>query len=210
MANTFHLIQHPLIDHKLSIIRDEKTPNNYFRSLIKEVTTLMLFEFSKHLSTKSIQVKTPITLMHGKSVQDDILVVPILRAGLGMLDAFTDMIPQANVGHIGLARNEKTLEASTYIVKIPKINQQTEVFILDPMLATGGSLLKAIDLIKAKGGTKITYVGIVGVQVGIDRITKAHPEVKIYLSALDQKLNESGYIYPGLGDCGDRLYGKED
>jgi uracil phosphoribosyltransferase len=210
MAHSFQLIQHPLIDHKLSIIRDEKTPNNYFRSLIHEVTTLMLFDVTKHLSTTLINVKTPITKMIGKSIENDILVVPILRAGLGMLDAFTDMIPQANVGHIGLARNEETLEASTYIVKIPKINKETEVFVLDPMLATGGSLLKAIELIKAKGGVKITYVGIVGVRAGIDRILKNHPEVKIYLSALDEKLNEMGYIYPGLGDCGDRLYGKED
>lgn len=210
MANSVHIFNHPLINHKMGIIRDVKTPNNYFRTLVKEITTLMLFEVTKKLSTSDTEIITPITSMIGKTVHDDILVVPILRAGLGMLDAFTDMMPQANVGHIGLARNEETLKASTYIVKIPKIQKETEVFILDPMLATGGSLITAIELIKAKGGTKITYVGLVGVQYGIDEVTKRFPDINIYLAALDEKLNEHGYIHPGLGDCGDRLYGKED
>ena len=210
MANSVHIFNHPLINHKMGIIRDVKTPNNYFRTLVKEITTLMLFEVTKKLSTSDTEIITPITSMIGKTVHDDILVVPILRAGLGMLDAFTDMMPQANVGHIGLARNEETLKALTYIVKIPKIQKETEVFILDPMLATGGSLITAIELIKAKGGTKITYVGLVGVQYGIDEVIKRFPGINIYLAALDEKLNEHGYIHPGLGDCGDRLYGKED
>jgi uracil phosphoribosyltransferase len=132
-----------------------------------------------------------------------------MRAGLGMLDAFTDMIPHAKVGHMGFVRDEKTLKASTYLVKLPKIDASTEVFILDPMLATGGTLIQAIDLIKKKGGKKITYLGLVGVQSGIDLVLKAHPSVKIFLAAIDKKLNEKGYITPGLGDAGDRLFGQE-
>jgi uracil phosphoribosyltransferase len=139
----------------------------------------------------------------------EVLVVPIIRAGLGMLDGFTDLIPQANVGHIGFARDEKTLKAATYLVKLPLIDAKTEVFILDPMLATGGTLVQAIDLIKKKGAKRITYLGLVGVQPGIDAVMKAHPEVKLFLAAVDKKLNNKGYIVPGLGDAGDRLFGQE-
>jgi uracil phosphoribosyltransferase len=138
------------------------------------------------------------------------MVIPILRAGLGMLDAFTTLLPFSDVGHIGLARNEKTLLPEEYIVKIPKINRDTHVFILDPMLATGGSLVKAIERVKEKGAKHIFYIGIVGGQEGIQKVHDLHPDVSIYLAALDEKLNENGFIVPGLGDCGDRLYGKEN
>ena len=148
--------------------------------------------------------------MTGHALATDVMVIPILRAGLGMLDAFTDMIPSAGVGHIGLARNEETLKPSAYIVKLPKINPDTQVFILDPMLATGGSLNYAIDKVKEKGAKHIVYLGLVGVQEGINAVHEKHPDVQIYLAALDRGLNEHGFIVPGLGDCGDRLYGKED
>jgi uracil phosphoribosyltransferase len=147
--------------------------------------------------------------MVAKQLGNEVLVVPIMRAGLGMLDGFTDMIPHAKVGHMGFVRDEKTLKASAYLVKLPKIDSLTEVFILDPMLATGGTLVQAIDLIKKKGGKRITYLGLVGVQSGIDAVMKAHPEVKLFLAAIDKKLNSIGYIVPGLGDAGDRLFGQE-
>jgi uracil phosphoribosyltransferase len=204
------MIKHPLIEHKMTIIRDVQTANNYFRGLVKEVSQLMVYEVTKHLSLTTKEVQTPVTNMQGKVIENDVLIIPIMRAGLGMLDAFTDMLPQADIGHIGLVRDEKTLQPSSYIVKLPKIKPTTEVFILDPMLATGGSLVKAIDMIKAKGAKKITYVGLVAVQEGIDKTLEEHPDVKIYITSIDEQLTAHGFISPGLGDCGDRLYGKED
>ncbi len=210
MDNTYFLIKHPLIDHKMTILREKDTANNYFRTLVKEITTLMMFQATHHLELQKKGIVTPVEGMVGHTLATDVMVIPILRAGLGMLDAFTDMIPSAGVGHIGLARNEETLQPKAYIVKLPKINPETQVFILDPMLATGGSLNYAIDKVKEKGAKNIIYLGLVGVLEGIQAVHEKHPDVKIFLAALDRGLNQHGFIVPGLGDCGDRLYGKED
>jgi uracil phosphoribosyltransferase len=209
MNKNITFVQHPLIEHKMTILRDEKTHNNLFRTLVKEITQLIVFPATQHLLLQEKKIKTPVDAMVASEVKNEVLVVPIMRAGLGMLDGFTDMIPQAKVGHMGFVRDEKTLKASTYLVKLPKIDASTEVFILDPMLATGGTLIQAIDLIKKKGGKRITYLGLVGVQSGIDLVLKAHPEVKLFLAAIDKKLTTKGYITPGLGDAGDRLFGQE-
>jgi uracil phosphoribosyltransferase len=209
MNKNITFVQHPLIEHKMTILRDEKTHNNLFRTLVKEITQLIVFPATQHLLLQEKKIKTPVDAMVASEVKHEVLVVPIMRAGLGMLDGFTDMIPQAKVGHMGFVRDEKTLKASTYLVKLPKIDASTEVFILDPMLATGGTLIQAIDLIKKKGGKRITYLGLVGVQSGIDLVLKAHPEVKLFLAAIDKKLTTKGYITPGLGDAGDRLFGQE-
>jgi uracil phosphoribosyltransferase len=209
MNRNITFVQHPLIEHKMTILRDEKTHNNLFRTLVKEITQLIVFPATQHLLLQEKKIKTPVDAMVASEVKNEVLVVPIMRAGLGMLDGFTDMIPQAKVGHMGFVRDEKTLKASTYLVKLPKIDASTEVFILDPMLATGGTLIQAIDLIKKKGGKRITYLGLVGVQSGIDLVLKAHPEVKLFLAAIDKKLTTKGYITPGLGDAGDRLFGQE-
>jgi uracil phosphoribosyltransferase len=202
-------VHHPLIEHKMTLLRDQQTQSNYFRTLVKEITQLIVFPATQHLSLQDKKIKTPVDAMVASEVKNEVLVVPIMRAGLGMLDGFTDMIPHAKVGHMGFVRDEKTLKASAYLVKLPKIDASTEVFILDPMLATGGTLIQAIDLIKKKGGKRITYLGLVGVQSGIELVLKAHPTVKIFLAAIDKKLNEKGYITPGLGDAGDRLFGQE-
>jgi uracil phosphoribosyltransferase len=204
-----NVVSHPLIDHKMALLRDHQTQNNSFRTLVKEITQMLVFPATQHLQLEKKKIKTPVDDMVASQLSVEVLVVPIIRAGLGMLDGFTDLIPQANVGHIGFARDEKTLKASTYLVKLPLIDSKTEVFILDPMLATGGTLIQAIDLIKKKGGKRITYLGLVGVQPGIDLVLKAHPEVNIFLAAIDKKLNNVGYIVPGLGDAGDRLFGQE-
>jgi uracil phosphoribosyltransferase len=209
MNKNTSLVNHPLINHKMTLLRDHQTHSNSFRTLVKEITQLVVFPATTHLSLQEKKIKTPVDEIVAHEVKSEVLVVPIMRAGLGMLDGFTDMLPQAKVGHMGFVRDEKTLKASAYLVKLPKILPETEVFILDPMLATGGTLIQAIDLIKKKGGKRITYLGLVGVQSGIDSVLKAHPEVKIFLAAIDKKLNSKGYITPGLGDAGDRLFGEE-
>ena len=203
------IVKHPLIDHKMTILRDKNTHNNYFRTLVKEITQMIVFPATHHFKLEKKGIITPVSDMVGHQLANDILVVPIMRAGLGMLDAFTEMIPTAKVGHIGFVRDEKTLKASSYLVKLPKIESTTEVFILDPMLATGGTLIQAIDLIKKKGAKLITYLGLVAVQEGIDKVLKSHPTTNIYLASLDKQLNSKGYIVPGLGDAGDRLFGEE-
>jgi uracil phosphoribosyltransferase len=170
---------------------------------------MVVFPATNHLQLDKKAILTPVTDMIGYQLANDVLVVPIMRAGLGMLDGFTEMIPSAKVGHMGFVRDEKTLKATSYLIKLPKINPTTEVFILDPMLATGGTLVQAIDLIKKKGAKLITYLGLVGVQDGIDLVLAKHPGIKIFLASLDKQLNAKGYIVPGLGDAGDRLYGEE-
>jgi uracil phosphoribosyltransferase len=209
MHTNVHIVKHPLIEHKMTILRDKNTQNNYFRTLVKEITQMVVFPATNHLQLDKKAILTPVTDMIGYQLANDVLVVPIMRAGLGMLDGFTEMIPSAKVGHMGFVRDEKTLKATSYLIKLPKINPTTEVFILDPMLATGGTLVQAIDLIKKKGAKLITYLGLVGVQDGIDLVLAKHPGIKIFLASLDKQLNAKGYIVPGLGDAGDRLYGEE-
>jgi uracil phosphoribosyltransferase len=209
MNKLITVVNHPLIEHKMTLLRDQQTQSNYFRTLVKEITQMIVFPATQHFQLQNKSITTPVDEMVAKHLGNEVLVVPIMRAGLGMLDGFTDMIPHAKVGHVGFVRDEKTLKASAYLVKLPLIDAKTEVFILDPMLATGGTLVQAIDLIKKKGAKRITYLGLVGVQPGIDVVTKAHPEVKLFLAAIDKKLNNKGYIVPGLGDAGDRLFGQE-
>jgi uracil phosphoribosyltransferase len=209
MNKIVNVVNHPLIEHKMTLLRDHQTQSNYFRTLVKEITQMIVFPATQHFQLQNKTITTPVDVMVAKQLGNEVLVVPIMRAGLGMLDGFTDMIPHAKVGHMGFVRDEKTLKASAYLVKLPKIDANTEVFILDPMLATGGTLVQAIELIKKKGAKRITYLGLVGVQSGIDVVMKAHPEVKLFLASIDKTLNQQGYIVPGLGDAGDRLFGQE-
>lgn len=202
-----NIIDHPLIRHKMAIIRDEKTGTKDFRQTVSEIAGLMAYEITRDLPTVDIQVKTPVAVANAKCLQKEVVIVPILRAGLGMVEGISGLIPTAKVGHIGLYRDEETLEPHTYYAKFPGIINEAVVLVLDPMLATGGTVSKAIDILKEKGAKNIKFVGLVGAPEGIKRVTNDHPEVEIFLAALDEKLNEKGYIVPGLGDCGDRLYG---
>lgn len=201
------VINHPLMDTKLAIIRNEKTQTRLFRQTVNEIGMLMSYEMTKDLETINIDVKTPVGIAKCKTLKKEIVIVPILRAGLGMVEGITTVIPDAKVGHVGLSRNEETLEPEEYYVKFPNCIKEATVIIADPMLATGGSLSHAITVLKRNGIENIIYVGIVGAPEGVERIQKEHPDVDIYLAALDEKLNERGYIVPGLGDCGDRLFG---
>src|SRR5690606_10118868 len=201
------VLKHPLIEHKMSIIRDKNTSTKSFRENIGEVSALIVYELTKDLETIDKEIETPLVKMVAKELKNPVVLVPILRAGLGMVEGIHDLIPSAKIGHIGLYRNEETLEPVTYYQKFPKEIENGVVIVLDPMLATGGSASFAIQTLKNKGAKDIRYVGIVGCPEGINRLQKDHPEVPIYLAALDERLNENGYILPGLGDCGDRLFG---
>ena len=208
MATT--ILNHPLIDHKLTIMRNKDTGTKEFRQNLDEIAMLMAYEVTKGLPTKNIEVVTPICQMTGKELVRPIILVPILRAGLGLVDGFKTIIPTAKVGHIGMARNEATLEPEEYYAKFPKGLEDALVIVLDPMLATGGSANMAIENIKQRGARKIKLVCLVGAPEGVKAIQEAHPDVDITLAALDEKLNEHGYIVPGLGDAGDRLFGTNE
>lgn len=201
------VFNHPLMHHKLSLIRDELTGTKQFRETVNEIGMLMAYEITRDLPTIDIDVKTPVGVAHCKKLAKDVVIVPILRAGLGMVDGITALIPTAKVGHIGLYRNEETLAPTEYYAKFPPKIKDATVLLVDPMLATGGSVSYAIDLLKEKGITDICYVGLVGAPEGVKKVQEKHPDVNIFLAALDEKLNEKGYIVPGLGDCGDRLFG---
>ena len=200
-------INHPLMTHKLAIIRNEKTNTKDFRETVSEIANLMAYEATRDLPVKEVEVQTPIAVSKTTMIDGDIVIVPILRAGLGMVEGIQRLIPQSKVGYIGLARNEETLQPELYYAKFPTNIAEATVFVVDPMLATGGSCAKAIEIIKSKGAKNIIYMGIVGVDEGINKVRKQHPDVDIFLAAKDEKLNEKGYIVPGLGDCGDRLFG---
>ena len=201
------IFNHPLIHHKLTIIRDEKTNTKDFRQSVSEIANLMAFEVTRDLPVNEGYTKTPIAVAKTYTLDCEVVIVPILRAGLGMVDGIQSLIPTAKVGHIGLFRNEETLEPQLYYAKFPPTLKEATVFLVDPMLATGGSAVAAIDILKSRGAKKIIYIGIVGVNEGIENLQKHHPDVDIYLAAKDEKLNENGYIVPGLGDCGDRIFG---
>jgi len=205
--NNPNILKHPLIEHKLTIIRNVSTNTKDFREAVSEIAGLLTFEITRGLKLKPKKIKTPVAETTGYELEDKILIVPILRAGLGMVDGIHKLIPNAKIGHIGLYRDEETLEAKEYYAKFPTEINKSTVLLLDPMLATGNSTVKAIDILKAKKAKEIIFVGIVGSPEGVSRVRKAHPDVKIYLAALDDKLNENGYIVPGLGDAGDRLFG---
>lgn len=201
------VINHPLVSHKLAIIRDKKTTTKEFKESVKELSVLLTYEITRDLKTKEIKVETPITKTKVNVISQPVVIVPILRAGLGMVDGITDVIPTAKVGHIGLYRDGKTLKPHTYYAKFPPKLDKALVLLLDPMLATGGSASQAINILKEKGAKHIKFVGIVGCPEGLNKLQSDHPDVEIYLAAKDSHLNELGYIVPGLGDCGDRLFG---
>ncbi len=201
------IFNHPLMHHKLSIIRDEKTGTKDFRETVSEIGMLMAYEITRDLPTVKVDVKTPVGIAHCEQLKKEVVIVPILRAGLGMVDGITKLIPTAKVGHVGLYRDKNTLEPHEYYAKFPPCITEASVLVVDPMLATGGSACHAIDVLKRRGVTDIVYVGLVGAPEGVARLQKEHPDVDIFLAALDEKLNESCYIVPGLGDCGDRLFG---
>ena len=202
------IFDHPLIQHKLSIMRDKSTGTKEFRELLSEISMLMVFEVTRDLETKEIEVETPICKCKSRVLAGKKLgIVPILRAGLGMVDGVTKLIPAARVGHIGLYRDPQTLEPVEYYCKLPADSENRELLILDPMLATGGSASAAIRFIKERGCNHMRLVNLIAAPEGIKRIQQDHPDVDIYVAALDDRLNEHGYIVPGLGDAGDRLFG---
>lgn len=201
------IVEHPLIQHKLTSLRDKNTDHMDFRRLTKELTGFMLYEVMEDYPLKEHDIETPLQKTTGKVLARDISLVLILRAGLGMLDGLLELVPDARVGHIGLYRNEQTLEPVEYYVKLPQNIAQTDVIIVDPMLATGGSAVKAVSVLKEYGATEIKFVCMVAAPEGVKKLTKAHPDVPVYTAALDDKLNDIGYIVPGLGDAGDRLFG---
>ncbi len=203
------IFDHPLIKHKITILRDEKTSTKEFREIVEEITTLMTYEALKEgVPTTEKVVKTPLETCVQTVVQDDsIAIVPILRAGLGMVNGIHVLFPTARVGHIGMCRNEDTLEPETYYCKLPKGIEDKLVLVVDPMLATGGSACDAIELLKEKGCKNIKFMAIIAAPEGVTRVAETHPDVEVYVSTLDRCLNEHGYILPGLGDAGDRLFG---
>lgn len=207
MAN-ITIFDHPLIQHKISILRSKDTDRKTFRELVDEITMFMCYEALRDLPLKDVEVETPLTKTVCKQLDgEDIAVVPILRAGLGMVSGILNMVPNAAVGHIGLYRDEETLEPHEYYCKLPKRIDKRQVILLDPMLATGGSAVAAIDFIKQRGGKKIKFMCMIAAPEGMEAVTKAHPDVDVYCAQMDEKLNERGYIMPGLGDAGDRLFG---
>ena len=204
----FHLIDHPLITHKLTIMRNKKTGSKDFRELLNEISMLMGYELTRDLPLQDVTIETPITKMNAKMVSGrKLAIVPILRAGLGMVDGIQSLVPVAKVGHIGLYRDPETHQPVEYYCKLPTDIQDRLVILVDPMLATGGSAVDALTMLKAKGCKNIRFMCLVAAPEGVSKVLKAHPDVDIYGAALDDHLNEHAYIVPGLGDAGDRIFG---
>lgn len=202
------IMDHPLIQHKINYIRGEEVGSKDFRTVVSEIAALMCYEATRDLKLQDVKIKTPICEMMGKELSGKKLaVVPILRAGLGMVEGMLDMIPTAKVGHIGLYRDPDTYEPVEYYCKLPADCSEREVFVVDPMLATGGSSVAAIQMLKDKGVKHIRFMCIIAAPEGVERMTDAHPDVDLYIGALDECLNEHKYIVPGLGDAGDRIFG---
>lgn len=201
------IFSHPLINHKLTIARKETTNMRDFRAVVNEIGGLMAYEITRDLPEKDVVIQTPICETTSKVLAKDIVIVPILRAGIGMVDGIHNLIPNAKIGHVGLYRDEETLEPHEYYAKFPKEMPDSQILLVDPMVATGGSVIMAIEALKKRGAKDIKLVGLVAAPEGIKKIQDEHPDVDIFLAALDEKLNEVGYIVPGLGDCGDRLFG---
>lgn len=202
------VFDHPLIQHKLTIIRDKNVGTKEFREIVDEIASLMAYEVTRDLLVEDVVVETPVAKTTQKTLAGKKLaIVPILRAGLGMVDGIMKLIPAARIGHIGMYRDEESLEPVEYFVKLPEDIDQREVLVVDPMLATGGSAVMAIDALKKRGATKIKLITLVSAPIGVETVQKAHPDVDVYTAGLDEGLNEHGYIVPGLGDAGDRLFG---
>ncbi len=202
------LLNHPLVQHKISLLRSKSTGTKEFRDLVSEIATLMCYEATRDLPTEEVEVETPVAVARTRMLSGRKLAfIPILRAGLGMVDGMLSLIPAAKVGHIGLYRNEETLEPTEYYCKLPSDIAERDVIVLDPMLATGGSACDAITMIKKRGAKSIKFLCLIAAPEGVARLQETHPDVDIYIAALDEKLNEHGYIIPGLGDAGDRIFG---
>ena len=210
IPGNFHIVDHPLIKHKLSILRDKNTISKEFRELTSEITSLLLYQATKELTLSSYNIETPITETIGYKIKlDNIVMLPILRAGLGMVKGAQDLMPNARIGYIGMERDHKTHQPVDYYFKIPKVTDSMVFIVLDPMLATGGTMIAAIDRLKDLGAKNIVSICIISSPEGMNEICNHHQDVKIYTGALDKKLNNNKYIVPGLGDAGDRLYGTE-
>ena len=201
-------LDHPLIEHKLAILRDEKTGTKEFRELVSEIAMFLCYEAMKDAKTYEVEIETPLEKIKTRKIdEDNYAFVPILRAGTGMLDGIINMVPNAKIGHIGMYRDEETFKPNVYFFKVPKDIDKREVLILDPMLATGGSGLDAIELLKEKGVKNIKFLCIIAAPEGIKRIEEKHPDVQIYCTKIDRELSDKAYILPGLGDAGDRIFG---
>ena len=202
-----NLIKHPLLTHKLAILRRKETQTKEFRETLKEIAALMAYEITRDLPTKKVTIETPIETCLTEELAAEITLVPVLRAGLGMVEGISELIPTARIGHIGMYRDHNTLKPVAYYSKFPPNMSDSTVMVLDPMLATGGSSSDAIKILKDNGAGIIKLVCIVGSPEGVEHVSKDHPDIQIYLVGLDEKLNQNGYIVPGLGDAGDRLFG---
>jgi uracil phosphoribosyltransferase len=203
-----YVFDHPLIQHKLTFIRDKNTGTKEFRELVDEVSGLMAFEITRHLPLEEVTIETPVCEAQAKVLTGKKLgLIPILRAGLGMVDGIRNLIPAAKVGHVGLYRDPETLQPVEYYVKLPSDIAERDLIVVDPMLATGGSAVEAINSLKKRGAKNIRLMCLIAAPEGVEIVQEAHPDVDIYLAAMDEKLNEKGYIVPGLGDAGDRLFG---
>lgn len=202
------VMEHPLIQHKVCMLRNKETGSKEFRELVEEIAMLMCYEATRDLPLKEIEVETPVATAKAKALEGKKLgIVPILRAGLGMVDGMLNLVPAAKVGHVGLYRDPDTLEPVEYYCKLPYDAPERDIYVLDPMLATGGSASAAIQFIKDKGVQRIRFLCLIAAPEGVERLQKDHPDVDIYVAALDERLNDHGYIIPGLGDAGDRLFG---
>jgi uracil phosphoribosyltransferase len=203
------IIDHPVIKRDLTILRDYETDSLLFRTTLRRVASAIAFEVTRDLRLEASKITTPLERMKGFRLADDVVLVPVLRAGLGLVEGFLDILPEARVGHIGLYRNEETLEPIDYYSKFPRGLEKSLVFLLDPMLATGGSGAAALTFLKNKGASRIRFVTLLAAPEGIGKILSLHPDVRLFTTALDRKLNKQGYILPGLGDAGDRMFGTE-
>lgn len=202
-----NILNHPLIKHKLTLIRMKETKTKDFYAAVQEIAKLMTYEITKDFPLKSVEIETPLCKSMQYEIAQEVVIVPILRAGLGMVDGIRDLLPTAKVGFIGLYRDEETLEPHEYYAKFPTSITDGITLLVDPMLATGGSASDAITMLKKRGVKNIKFVCLVAAPEGVKKLTENHPDVDIYIASLDEKLNEKGYIVPGLGDCGDRLFG---
>ena len=207
MTSQVHVSTHPLVQHKLALLRDQSTDPKLFRELVRELAVLLAYETTADLPLEALTVQTPMGIARAQVVQERIGLVPILRAGLGLVDGIWNMIPNAEVWHIGLFRDERTLQPVEYYNRLPVSPSVDVCIILDPMLATGGSAVAAVDILKRWGANRIKFLGIIGAPEGVQKLSDAHPDIPIHLAAIDERLNDVGYIVPGLGDAGDRQFG---
>jgi uracil phosphoribosyltransferase len=207
MNNNFFLSDHPLVKRDMTILRDKNTGTEYFRSAVKRISNILAVEIAKSFNLKKADIETPLEKTTGYKIDQEVVLIPILRAGLGMVSGFIEVIPEAKVGHIGLQRDENTLIPVEYYYKTPKDISDAFVILLDPMLATGGSASEAVNYLKKKGAKQLVFSCLVAAPEGLKKLSDAHPDIKIFGAALDRQLNEKGYILPGLGDAGDRTFG---